>query len=563
MYELISIASIINATEALNFDPESPNLHNWHDSLYYIMVTFSTIGFGDLTPSSTYSRVVVMFLIILVIIYVPWQTGKIIEIFNSLNKFQRASYSIKSDSSHVILSGQVSFSAVVDFCREFFMADELGSVVILNNSAPDINIRRLLNHPFYRNRLYYIQGDMMSIPDLKRVQATFATGMFFISETLESVGDEEQENVEANERDTQVLFRTLFAKTCFPGLPIFAQVNDFRSEELASHCGVDRLLCIDQIKASLFASNCVCPGIQTLILNMIHTYKDVDPGIMREFWTQEYQCGLVNQIHSFKIPSGLVGMSFVEVAKEIYNAYNTMVFALVSVNSGFNQNKIRFNIESSYKLKFDDIAICIGDGGDEIAIRIALHFKEKQAEMVQKGLDIELQQFISSGEGPSNSPLVVLSPFNPDAEYNAEPTSQFSDISLGSVPNDLKNHIIVTGYVSARILHQFVKCIRERKISSRANSHSFSANSETPIVFILESLPEVDRVESVWSEIMSYSSIFVIKGRGVQKSILEKASINNCNRIVIFSKQGTKDSSSDAQSVFLIKLIQKVLTCPA
>jgi voltage-gated potassium channel len=46
-------ASLINATESLGFDEKVPNFKNWHDSLYYIMVTFSTIGFGDLTPSST------------------------------------------------------------------------------------------------------------------------------------------------------------------------------------------------------------------------------------------------------------------------------------------------------------------------------------------------------------------------------------------------------------------------------------------------------------------------------------------------------------------------------
>jgi hypothetical protein len=69
-------ASVINATEALEFAPEAPSLKKWHDSLYYILVTFSTIGFGDLTPSSSFSRVVVMFLIILVVLYVPWQTGK-------------------------------------------------------------------------------------------------------------------------------------------------------------------------------------------------------------------------------------------------------------------------------------------------------------------------------------------------------------------------------------------------------------------------------------------------------------------------------------------------------
>lgn len=559
-------ASIINATEALNFQPEIASLQNWHDSLYYIMVTFSTIGFGDLTPSSTYSRIVVMFLIILVILYIPWQTGKIIEIFNSMNKYQRAVYSIKADSSHVILAGNVCYSSIVDFCREFFVADGISSVVILSANAPDLNIRRLLNHPFYRNRLLFLQGDLMALQDLKRAKTEYATGMFILCDDLVSVSDEEQETVQAYEGDTQALLRTLFAKTSFPGLPIFAQVNDYRSQDLASHSGVDRIVCVDQLKASVFASNCMCPGIQTLILNLIHTYKDVDPGNMREFWTQEYQCGLVNQIQSFRIPSGLVGLPFVEAAKEIYTAYNTIIFALVSVNSGFNQNHIRFFIEKDYKLKADDIALCIGDGGDEISIRIALHFKEMGVREIieQRGLEIEMSQFAASTTSTPtapapDTPTILMTPSFVDADSASPPiSSEFADITLGYIPENLSGHIIVTGNVSARIFQQFVKSIRERSVSARESTLSGAAHRDTPIVFIMERIPEVDEnTNSIWNEILSFKSIFIIKGRAVQNQSLLKASIHFCNRIVIFSKQGERSSSADAQSVFLIKLLQK------
>lgn len=560
-------ASIINATEALNYDPEEPSLRNWHDSLYYIMVTFSTIGFGDLTPSSTYSRVVVMFLIVLVILYIPWQTGKIIEIFNSMNRYQRAVYNIKSDSSHVILTGNVTYSTIVDFCREFFVADGVSSVVLLSNEAPDLNIRSLLNHPFYRDRLLFLQGDLMALQDLKRAQAAFATGMFFLSKALPSVTDEEQETAQAYEGDTQALLRTLYAKTSFPGLPIFAQVNDYRSEELAFHSGVDRIVCVDQLKATIFASNCMCPGIQTLILNLIHSYKNIDPGNMREFWTQEYQCGLVNQIQSFRIPPGLIGLPFVEAAKEIYMAYNTIVFALVSVNSGFNQNHIRFSIDAEYKLKMDDIALCIGDGGDEIAIRIAMHFKEPGVrELIeQRGLDIEMSQFAATTtpQAPApDTPSILMTPSftTTDANPVIIPDSNFEDVSLGTIPEKLSNHLIVTGSVSLRILHQFVKVVRERKASVRESILSGAAHSETPIVIVLETIPDIDAAsDSTWNEIFSYKKVYIVKGRSAMRETLLKASIKSCNRVVIFSTQGERESSSDAQSVFLIKLLQKVI----
>jgi hypothetical protein len=49
-----------------------------------------------------------------------------------------------------------------------------------------------------------------------------------------------------------------------------------------------------------------------------------------------------------------------------------------------------------------------------------------------------------------------------------------------------------------------------------------------------------------------------MKGRAAQKNVLERARIASCKQIVVFSKQGADYGSSDAQSVFLVKLIRKV-----
>lgn len=71
------------------------------------------------------------------------------------------------------------------------MADPVGSIVILNESEPDIDIRRFLNHPLYRSRLTYLRGSTIDIPDLKRASAANATGLFLCSKTASGGDDEE------------------------------------------------------------------------------------------------------------------------------------------------------------------------------------------------------------------------------------------------------------------------------------------------------------------------------------------------------------------------------------
>lgn len=516
--------------------------------------SFSTIGFGDLTPSSTISRVVVMFLIILVILYIPWQTGKIIEIFNSMSKYQRARHYPKRGTSHVILSGDVTYSTIVDFCREFFAVDQVGTVVILSDTEPAIEVRRLLNHPFYRSRIIYLQGNILSAPDLQRAQMGYSTGLFILSADPTSCANEDEEDIKTYEDDTKILLHALYAKTSFSGLPIFAQVKDVRSRELASHCGIDRIIALDEIKATLFASECVCPGILALTLNLIHTYNDTDSEPTREIWTSEYQCGIGSQVQSFRIPSGLVGLSYTEAVLEIYNAFNTIVFALVSVNSGFNQNSIRFKVEKNYKLKADDIAFCIGDGGEELTLRIALQFKNftKRQDVEQRDLDIEMNMFVKTVDLNSSPPLFPIESSSPDLSE-----SHFEEASFGMVPDGLKDHIILTGHISARILLQFITAIRKR--STYPDSlRPTAVHKNTPIVLVLENIPDQNILGSVWKEIASYHSVWVMKGRAMQREVLGKAGIAACNRIVVFSKQNVGQESSDAQSVFIVKLIQKV-----
>jgi hypothetical protein len=235
----------------------------------------------------------------------------------------------------------------------------------------------------------------------------------------------------------------------------------------------------------------------------------------------------------------------------VYGAFNVVIFALVSNNTGFNQNKIRFIIEKDYRLKVDDIAFFIGDGGDEQTMRIGLHFREQSEK--ETDLDIEMDKVASSSNSHLITPVPII--FSPNAQ-NLDPTSDFSPFGFESLPDDISDHIIVAGHISPRVILHFVKGLRERKNYSQGFN---AARNHTSIVLILDNPPDENNLSSVWREIFSFKSIFTLKGRAVQKSVLDKARITSCKQIVVFSNHGAELGTSDAQAVFLVKLIRKVL----
>ncbi|KAJ3286896.1 hypothetical protein HK104_008842 [Borealophlyctis nickersoniae] len=580
-------ASIINALESINAgSKDNPTLMHWHDSLYYIMVTFSTIGFGDLTPSSVPSRVVVMILIIIVIVFVPIQTGKLAEIYNSTSAFQRAKYGANSDHAHVIVGGTVTYTAVIDFCREYFVADPGGHVVLLAEREPSIDLRRLLRHPFYRNRVFYLRGTALSIPDLRRASAMYATAIFLLNDdsaesgssaNLES-GEDEQLRVTRG-ADAQILMQALVAKNAFPGLPVFSEVQDIRSQDLSAHCGCDRILCVDEVKMSIIARNCLVPGVLTLLLNLVHTYRD-DAGVMDDSnhgWVEEYRHGAGHQIYTFRFPPGLVGVRFTQVVKEVYATFGATVFAVMSINAGFNTNPIRLNPGANYRIRDDDVAFCTTDGGDEVMLRIGLQYRDSalRNELFKGDLEKEMDTVMGiRKDGGSVEPRIEIlrtEETSPKKLEVSTPMKLAHPASLGtavswealangdtSVDASIDSHIILCGTMTSRGIRHFVRSVRSSGITLGTQG---GATSSAAIVCLLEQTPNIE-ADGIWGDILQHPNVHIVRGTPLKKTSLIQAGVERCARLVVFLK-GTKGYSGssqdlpDANSIFIIKMVQK------
>ena len=92
------------------------------DSLYYIIITFSTVGYGDITPDTWPSKFFMAIMVIVALVVIPTQLESLASLW-----FERqnlgASYSSHravSEKHIVVCTTAVQYDLIIDFLNEFY-----------------------------------------------------------------------------------------------------------------------------------------------------------------------------------------------------------------------------------------------------------------------------------------------------------------------------------------------------------------------------------------------------------------------------------------------------------
>lgn len=92
----------------INGDTMLTERYDFQLSLYYIIVTVSTVGYGDYYPVTEPGKAFIAALILYIIVYkLPVYIDEISELSNLSSPYQRARYPPNSEVPHIVISGQV------------------------------------------------------------------------------------------------------------------------------------------------------------------------------------------------------------------------------------------------------------------------------------------------------------------------------------------------------------------------------------------------------------------------------------------------------------------------
>ncbi|XP_010126727.1 PREDICTED: potassium channel subfamily T member 1, partial [Chlamydotis macqueenii] len=305
-------------------------------SFYFCIVTFSTVGYGDVTPKIWPSQLLVVIMICVALVVLPLQFEELVYLWMERQK-SGGNYSRHraQTEKHVVLCvSSLKIDLLMDFLNEFYAHPRLQDyyVVILCPTEMDIQVRRVLQIPLWSQRVIYLQGSALKDQDLMRAKMDNGEACFILSSRNE---------VDRTAADHQTILRAWAVKDFAPNCPLYVQI--LKPENKFHVKFADHVVCEEECKYAMLALNCVCPATSTLITLLVHTSRGQEGQESPEQWQRMYGRCSGNEVYHIRMGDSKFfmeyeGKSFTYAAFHAHKKYGV---CLIGIRRGDNKSILR------------------------------------------------------------------------------------------------------------------------------------------------------------------------------------------------------------------------------
>ncbi|ETN67848.1 sodium-and chloride-activated ATP-sensitive potassium channel [Anopheles darlingi] len=192
---------------------------NLFQSTYYVVVTFSTVGYGDFVPDIWPSQLFMVIMICVALIVLPTQFEQLAFTWMERQKLggSYSSHRAQSEKHVVVCSTTLHADTIMDFLNEFYAHPLLQDyyVVLLSPMELDTTMRMILQVPIWAQRVIYIQGSCLKDGDLARARMAEAEACFILA--ARSYADK-------TAADEHAILRSWAVKDFAPNIPQYVQI---------------------------------------------------------------------------------------------------------------------------------------------------------------------------------------------------------------------------------------------------------------------------------------------------------------------------------------------------
>lgn len=350
----ITIMILFNSAlmQYLEQEEQDYPFHTW---TYYMLVTVATVGYGDISPKTDLGRGAAMAMIAFAIVTIPKMSNELIAAMSRQSIYARIHYTPKSKrSAHVIICGDLKSTSITEFFNEIFHEDHQSDnlhAVIIQPDQPSKEILDILRDPLRSLVVTYLEGSALSDRDLKRAKADSSLAIFIMTNKFSTNPDEEDAKSILQQFSIKRYIASKNASALNLGkndtLFCMQLIRPENKRHLAISSSADSenkelVLCLNEIKMGIISKAVVCPGITTLLMNLMSSFADdetstkEDPNAEIENldddevgnWMGEYQRGCDWEIYTTELSEIFCGAKFASISEVIYQKLGVVLFAI-------------------------------------------------------------------------------------------------------------------------------------------------------------------------------------------------------------------------------------------
>ncbi|XP_034175046.1 calcium-activated potassium channel slo isoform X17 [Osmia lignaria lignaria] len=360
----LTAAGIIHLLENSGdpFEFTNPQQLSYWTCVYFLIVTMSTVGYGDVYCQTVLGRTFLVFFLLVGLAIFASSIPEIIELVGSRSKYS-GEYKREHGKRHIVVCGHITYESVSHFLKDFLHEDREDvdvEVVFLHRKPPDLELEGLFKRHF--TTVEFFQGTIMNPIDLQRVKVHEADACLVLANKYCQDPDAE---------DAANIMRVISIKNYSDDIRVIIQLMQYHNKAYLLNIPSwdwkqgDDVICLAELKLGFIAQSCLAPGFSTMMANLfaMRSFK-TSPDM--QAWQNDYLRGTGMEMYTETLSPTFIGMPFAKATELCFTKLKLLLLAIeIKGEGGGSDSKISINPRGA-KIVANTQGFFIAQSADEV-----------------------------------------------------------------------------------------------------------------------------------------------------------------------------------------------------
>ncbi|XP_075150405.1 calcium-activated potassium channel slo isoform X27 [Haematobia irritans] len=360
----LTAAGIIHLLENSGDPLDFNNAHrlSYWTCVYFLIVTMSTVGYGDVYCETVLGRTFLVFFLLVGLAMFASSIPEIIELVGSGNKYG-GELKREHGKRHIVVCGHITYESVSHFLKDFLHEDREDvdvEVVFLHRKPPDLELEGLFKRHF--TTVEFFQGTIMNPIDLQRVKVHEADACLVLANKYCQDPDAE---------DAANIMRVISIKNYSDDIRVIIQLMQYHNKAYLLNIPSwdwkqgDDVICLAELKLGFIAQSCLAPGFSTMMANLF-AMRSFKTSPDTQAWQNDYLQGTGCEMYTETLSPSFTGMTFPQASELCFSKLKLLLLAIeIKGNEDGADSKISINPRGA-KIQANTQGFFIAQSADEV-----------------------------------------------------------------------------------------------------------------------------------------------------------------------------------------------------